>query len=750
MSQESNIKEKLNSIQIRKKNGSLQKYEAEKLLNAVGESAKRARPSGFLTDIEKAKFIELIEKDIVSYAALNNISVIPTATLHIFVEKNLPEVAPDVGKAYKDYHSERMAQAKSFEKLLGRCATLVSSSKEDSVMAEKNQNANADSTLCSTIKSFFGDYIGEEYLKTYVLTDLEKQLSEDGYIYFHDKNGLSIYPNNCCLFNMAYVLEHGYEINGVKITQPKSLDVCFDLIGDTALMAASQQYGGFTIPEIDFITEPYAEMSYEMYLAKYLSMGVDNHIAEVQAYEDVKKDMYAGWQGLEIKFNTVASSRGDYPFITATFGLNTSRWGKLCSLAALETRRIGQGEKGKKKPVLFPKLVFLYDKNLHGKGKIAEDIFEAGLVCSSQTMYPDWLSLTGEGYVPEMYKKYGLAISPMGCRAFLSAWYERGGIHPADENDKPVFIGRFNIGVVSMNLPMYLAQARELNKDFYEVLDYYLEIIRKHFKSRYSMLSHMKASRNPIAFQYGGYYGGNLNPEDNIEPVLRHSTASFGITALNELQRLYNGKSLYEDGEFALEVLKHINDKVNQFKEEDNYLYAIYGTPAEKLCGLQVKQFREKYGIIENVSDREYVSNSFHCHVTEDISPIQKQDSERRFWNYCNGGKIQYCKYSIGYNIDAIRSIILRAMEIGFYEGVNLSLDFCDDCGHREIEMGVRCPKCGSIHITQIDRMNGYLGFTRVGKDTVIEYDENGNEVIVNHTRYSPHKLIEIRERKSM
>lgn len=166
-----------------------------------------------------------------------------------------------------------------------------------------------------------------------------------------------------------------------------------------------------------------------------------------------------------------------------------------------------------------------------------------------------------------------------------------------------------------------------------------------------------------------------------------------------------------------MDVLKYINDKVNEFKEEDGWLYAIYGTPAESLCGLQIEQFRKMYGVIENVSDRPYVSNSFHCHVTEDITPIQKQDLEGRFWDLCNGGKIQYVRYPIDYNKDAIRTLVRRAMDKGFYEGVNLSLAYCDDCGHQELEMDV-CPVCGSTNLTKIDRMNGYLSYSRVHGDT--------------------------------
>lgn len=488
---------------------------------------------------------------------------------------------------------------------------------------------------------------------------------------------------------------------------------------------------------------PYAKKSYDFYIQEYVDiifgatgLDIDRSVgskADKYAMKKVRREFEQGWQGIEYKLNTVGSARGDYPFVTMTFGLDTTKFGKMASITFLNVHKNGQGKKGHKRPVLFPKLVFLYDKNLHGPGCINEDVFNAGIECSMKTMYPDWLSLTGDGYVSEMYKKYGEVVSPMGCRAFLSPWYERGGMEPADDQDKPVFEGRFNLGVVSLHLPMILQKARNESKDFYAVLDHYLEMIRGIHKRTYDYLGEMKASVDPVAFCEGGLYGGDLNPSDKIKPILKPMTLSFGITALNELQRLYNGKSIAEDGYFALEVMKYINDKVTEFKKEDGLLYAIYGTPAESLCGLQVEQFRKKYGIIENVSDREYVSNSFHCHVTEDISPIQKQDLEERFWNYFNGGKIQYCRYPVNYNKEAVVTLIKRAMEKGFYEGVNLSLCYCEDCGYEQLDMDV-CPQCGSSSITKIDRMNGYLGYTRVHGDT----------------RYNPAKNVEIKERVSM
>lgn len=319
------------------------------------------------------------------------------------------------------------------------------------------------------------------------------------------------------------------------------------------------------------------------------------------------------------------------------------------------------------------------------------------------------------------------------CRAFLSPWYEKGGMYPEDENDTPVFTGRFNIGAITLHLMMIYAKAKVENKNFYEVLDYYLNMIRNIHIRTYNYLGEMKASTNPLAYCEGGFYGGNLSPNDKIKPLLKSATASFGITGLNELQELHNGKSLVEDGEFAIEVMEYINKKINEFKEKDGNLYAIYGTPAESLCGLQITQFRNKYGIIDKVSDKPYTTNSFHCHVTEDITPIEKQDLEYRFWNLFNGGKIQYVKYPIDYNTDAIKTLLRRAMDMGLYEGVNLSLAYCEDCGHEEKNMDV-CPICGSSNLTKVERMNGYLSYSRVKGDT----------------RLNEAKMAEISERVSM
>lgn len=720
-------------MKVIKKDGTLEEYDEQKIINACNKAARRAMVE--LTPQEYATIVnDVWEKIEENYEDDSEIEIYD---MHNIVEAVLEEDFPIVAKMYKEYRNYKKDFVHMMDKVYERSQAIR--------YIGDNSNANTDSALVATKRSLIYNELSSELYKKFFLTNAEKQAAKDGYIYIHDRSA-RLDTFNCCLFDVGNVIRNGFEMGNIWYNEPNYLDTAFDVMGDIILSTAAQQYGGFTVPEVDKILEPYAEKSYNKYYEEYMAIANDIEYefkSEVHsekackyATDKVYRDFEQGWQGIEMKLNSVGSSRGDYPFVTMTIGLSTSTFGKMAAITLLRVHSEGQGKNGFKRPVLFPKIVFLYDKNLHGDGSSKYpngDVFNEGIECSSKTMYPDWLSLTGDGYVSEIYKKYGRVVSPMGCRAFLSPWYEKGGMHPSDENDKPIFEGRFNLGVVSLNLPMILAKSRKESKDFYEVLDYYLELIRNHHKRTYDYIGELRASVNPVAFCQGGLYGGNLKPEEKIKSILPPMTMSYGITALNELQRLYNGKSIREDGEFALEVMKYINDYTNKIKEEDHILYAIYGTPAESLCGLQVEQFRKIYGLIEYVSDREYVSNSFHCHVSEDMSPIEKQDKEGRFWDLFNGGKIQYCRYNLGYNKEAIKTLVLRAMDKGFYEGVNLAMCYCEDCGYQQVEME-QCPKCGSTMITKIDRMNGYLGFTRVhGK-----------------TRYNKAKNAEIKDRVSM
>lgn len=723
-------------IKILKKNGELQNFNGEKIKRAIRKSAERVCVT--LTQTEEKKVVDTVRKQL----QYNEVPV-PVSTVHNMVECALDGINQTVAKSYREYRDNKSAFASMLDRVYNKKLSL-------SFIGDRS-NANADSALVTTQKAITYNELNSELYKKFFLNRNEEKAMSDGYIYIHDR-GSRLDSMNCCLFDMPNVLKGGFKMGNLDYSEPKTLDVAFDLIADISMNAAACQYGGFSLSAIDKLLAPYAEKSYNLYISEYkedakelmealhinfvqkLMQPIINKLADKKAMKKVRRDMEQGFQGWEMKFNSVASSRGDYPFTSISFGLGTGKFETMASSVCMKVRKNGQGKEGFKHPVLFPKLSFFYDENLHGKGKELEWLFNEAIDCSSKAMYPDYISCTGDGYGPSMYKKYGATISRMGCRANLSPWYERGGMFPADEDDKPVYEGRFNLGAISLHFPMIVAKAKQENKDFYEVLTYYLDICRDIHKRTFNYLSHKKAGTNPLGFCQGGFYHGNFDPEDEIgENFLRPMTMSFGITALNEASVLQTGKSIVEDNTFAIEVLKFINEYADKYKIEDNILYAIYGTPAESLCGLQIEQFKKKYGIVNGVSDRPYTTNSFHCGVWEDITPIQKQDIEYPMFHLCNGGNIQYCRYKLGYNINAIKTLVRRAMDMGFYEGVNLQLDYCEKCGHQFIDSDV-CPKCGSEEITRIERMNGYLGYSRV----------NGR------TMYADHKLEEFKDRVSM
>lgn len=533
------------------------------------------------------------------------------------------------------------------------------------------------------------------------------------------ENGIS--TGNCCLADIGNILNGGFELEGIRYTEPKDIRTAIGQIGDIVQIISAQHFGGHTVPEVDKILAKYYDMTiineYD-YIEDFCDYGSTTvfQMARERAYRELKQSL----QGFEIKMNTVVSARGSYPFTTLTFGDVKNDYEADIAKAILEVRMEGHGEKGFKKNLIFPKLVFLYNPDIHGEGKEYEWLFDLAVKCSAKCMYPDYLS-------PISHKRESKWVSPMGCRAYLSDYRD-------EETGELVFTGRFNIGAISLNLPMIYMKAKTEKLDFYNVLDYYLEMIRDLHKDRYEYLGKAKASSNPLMFCQGGAYGGNLNPDDRIAPLLKSATASFGITALNELQILHNGKSLAEDNKFCVEVMDFINKRVSEYKEKDGHLYAIYNTPAESLCGTQVQQFRDKYGVIDRVSDKEYFTNSNHLWVGEEVTPFEKQDKEIELFNKSMGGHIGYVRISNPSNLSGLKNIIRRGISLGYYQGVNFNACFCESCGYTGNDFGEKCPRCGSTNIDETNRTCGYLGYSRKRGDRT----------------FNDAKMAEIRDRVSM
>lgn len=698
-------------INVIKKDGTREDWCFDKIKVAIDKATKRANakyPEWKLWQIEG--YIEGI---------LYNKTDVTAESLHGYVIEALNKYLPEVGKAYQEYRDYKNTYAKAFESVKSEADTVL--------LLGDRENANFDSSLISTKGSLIKGYLTKELFKQFYLSKEEKELVKRGDIYIHDLRDMIFNSFNCCLFDIGNVLKGGFEMSNVKYTEPTSVLSALQVIGDITLVATAQQFGGFTLAEIDKVLLPYAKKTFDNAFKKYSEQcNMEYDESGAMAMGDLSRELEQGFQSLELKLNTVPCSRGDFAFTTLTFGT----WDvmmddldrdimRMIGETILKTRMKGHGGK----QVVFPKLVFLYDEDKIKEDEDHKELFELAVKCSSQCMYPDYLSLN-HGKVADIYKRTGAITSPMGCRAYLTEWHD-------PKTGEAITIGRCNIGAVSLNLPLIWKVSEKEDKGFFYVLKDHMEVIREFFKKRYDAIRHTKACTNPMCFTQGGLYGGNLKPEDEIGSLTEYMTASFGITALNELSILATGKTLKEDSKFANIVVDFINENIEEFKKEDGYLYALYGTPAESLCGTQAKQYREYTG---DNQFGDYFTNSFHLHVSEDVTPFEKQDKEYELFHKCNGGHIQYVRVTNPENLQALKALILRGMEKGFYQGINFDSAYCEDCGKHSTNAMNKCPHCGSTNLSVISRVCGYLGYTKA----------NGS------TRMNDAKLAEIKDRVSM
>lgn len=674
-------------IKIIKKDGRTEDWIPEKILKATEKAATRA--GVHLSYDQRSK----VEGLVWMWLCGKGINPVPVEDVHNLVEKALAIESAAAAESYMEYRGYRKDIVRTWEETYEKTkSTLYSGDRE---------NANFNSSLISTKGSLVRGHLTKALYKQFYLTKDELAAIELGYIYIHDLRDLVFGGVNCCLFDMATVLKGGFEMAGVKYKEPKSVLSALQVIGDITLVATAQQYGGFTIAELDKVLVPYAQKSYKTYVDEAFFLEIKH--PHRYANEKMKAEICQGLQSLEMKLNTVPSSRGDTAFVTVTFGNCddplTDYWQRPICHAILDTRMNGQGNGS---PVVFPKLVYLHSEKQH-ESKEQQDLFDHAVLCSSKCMYPDYLSLDNSE-VGEIFHRTGKVVSPMGCRAYLSDYQDAQG--------ESFFVGRANIGAVSLNLPMIYKESDGTDVGFKILLKKYLEIIRGFLKRRYEAVADNPCSTNPLAFTQGGFVGGTKELDDKVGmDIVKSFTASFGITALNELNVLKEGKELHEsDQHWVTSIIHHIDSYVKYFKKEDGYLYALYATPAESLAGTQLRQFRDKFGVIPKVSDKEYFSNGFHCPVTASITPFQKQDKEHKLYHKINGGHIQYVRIDNRDNLTALHTVIKRGMRMGFYQGVNFDLVVCTDCGHRPSKLLKSCPECGSEKLKTTVRVCGYLG----------------------------------------
>jgi anaerobic ribonucleoside-triphosphate reductase len=702
---------------IIKKDGSREGFNPQKLVSAVNKSANRV---GDCLTYEEGK--QLIREVLKLTDCLDEVTV---SEMHCIVEKVLAmHFDKEIYRSYSSYRDYKKRFNKSFDSVLQESKAII--------YEGSKENANKDSQLISTKKELIsGSFSKEMYLEQ----ELPQRIAEahkNGDIYIHDTSDRITGSINCCLFDMGAVLKDGFSLNGVHYTEPTSAESALRVISDIILQASSQQYGGFTVAELDKVLAPYVKKALrksEEFYRRELPIVVSNDYIEKLAREYVERAVEQGLQAVETRLNTINNANGQTAFITVTFGLDTSYEGRMVSRILLENRMKGIGREGIT-PV-FPKLVFLHRNGINGQEEDPNyDLYLLSIKCSLKRIYPDYLSLN-EGYLGDIFNRYGLAISPMGCRAYLSPWFECGGMFPAYPEDKPVFVGRANCGAITLNTVRYAIEAQGDKKKYFEKLDYNFDLATEVHLLTYAQHGKIKASSNPLFFCEGGCHI-RLEPKDPICKATASFTWSYGYIGLNEASLLMTGKQIHEDNSFAIEVLEHLNKRIEEAKEKYYLLFALYGTPAESLAFKFCTMDRNRYGVIEGVTDKDYYMNSFHVDVKAQVDPIQKQLAELPMFHLSNGGHIQYNEFPNTVNEKGVKQIVDFAMKNGSYFGVNVELDTCCDCGTSGEFSDYVCTECGSENITMIDRVCGYVSYRKLNGDTRYnagKYEEVENRV---------------------
>ena len=678
----------LNEYTVIKKNGSEEQFDINKVVDACRMAASNCSKKLSLSDengvasIVTSKVLGLKKKSI------------STEKIHGWAIQALKIIDQEVADCYKSYHQFRKNTMREVAKIKEKSDHLK--------YAGDRENANYNSSLFSTQNAIFRGWNSTLISKNFFLTKKERQAIKDGFIYIHDLRDITVGNHNCCVFDMETVLDGGFKILNVRTEEPKRVMSACGAMYDILNTASAQQYGGFSVPEIDKIVAKYAIKEFQ-------------HTGDK---DGVLENIKQGLQSLQHHINSNVSARGDTPFITFSFGCIDAEdelFNEFQLESCLELLRYRQ-----KVEMTFPKLVCLYSTPIMEKYPI---LLDECIETNRTTLYPDYVSLD-EGYSGELYKRYKLCHTPMGCRSFPTPL---GGY----ENPQKT-VGLFNVGVVSLNLPLIYMECSKKKLNFIEEVKKYTQMCIDFLDRRYEQIASMKCSSNPLGFCEGGFVGGNKNPDDLVGDIVNNMGASIGITALNELSVLRNGCELYlcdeEDYRNIVEVVEAIKELVNKNCSNERH-YSLYGTPAESLCGTQCEQFRKRFGIVEGVSDKPYFNNSFHMPVTADISPIEKMNLEYELFHVINGGHIQYVRVDEPENKQAIKKLVKYGMKCGFYQGININCISCEDCGEHFRKHPTVCPKCGSKNILEVGRVCGYKGFMN---------------------RMNDAKLAEIAERKCM
>lgn len=702
-------------MKIIKRDGRIVDYDRQKIAIAIEKANKEV--------IEKEKATKEEIKEIINYIEGLGKKRILVEDVQDIIEEKLMEIGKHkLAKEYIVYRYNRALVRKSNttdESILGLIRN------ENKELTEENSNKNT--MLASTQRDYIAGEVSRDLTNRLLLPEKVVKAHQDGILHFHDADYFVQPIFNCCLVNIGDMLDNGTVMNEKLIESPKSFQVACIIMTQIIASIASNQYGGQSI-DMKHLGK-YLRKSYNKYKKqieeKYKGRLSGGTIEEL-VNERVKHELESGVQTIQYQINTLMTTNGQTPFVTLFLHLEENdpyiKENAMIIEEILKQRIQGvKNEVGVYVTPAFPKLVYVLDEHNCLKGGKYDYLTRLAVKCSAKRMYPDYIS------AKKMRENYeGNVFSPMGCRSFLSPW--------KDENGNYKFEGRFNQGVVSLNLPQIAIISEGDEEKFWKLLDERLELCKEALMCRHYALLGTVSDVSPIHWQYGGI--ARLKKGEKIDKLLYggYSTMSLGYIGIYEMTKLMKGVShtTPEGHEFALKVMKHLRVTTDKWKKETNIGFALYGTPAESLCYKFARIDKEKFGTIEDVTDKGYYTNSYHVDVREKIDAFEKLTFESEFQKISLGGAISYVEIpNMQHNLIALETAVKYIYDNIQYAEFNTKSDYCQVCGFDgEIIVNDNneweCPNCGNKDHSKMNvvrRTCGYLGenFWNAGKTKEIK-----------------------------
>ena len=702
-------------MQVIKRDGRAVTYDRSKIVTAIQKANAEVAPSEQVS-------VDTIDSIIGYIESKNRARMLVEDIQDIIEQKLMADGKFVLAKTYIIYRYSRELVRKANttdESIL----SLIKNSNKD--VMEENSNKNA--TVASTQRDLIAGEVSKDLTKRILLPEKISKAHEEGVLHFHDSDYFLQPIFNCCLINIGDMLDNGTVMNGKLIESPKSFQVACTVMTQIISSVASSQYGGQSV-DIRHLGK-YLRKSYNKYKTRFMQQFGDRLPADVledMVKERVEDELRSGVQTIQYQINTLMTTNGQSPFVTLFLYLdeNDEYIEENAQIIEEILRQRIEGTKNEKGVYVtpaFPKLVYVLDECNCLKGGKYDYITEMAIRCSAKRMYPDYIS------AKMMRQNYeGNVFSPMGCRSFLTPW--------KDENGNYKFEGRFNQGVVSINLPQIGIIAKKDEEKFWKLLDERLELCYEALMCRHNALVGVTSDVSPIHWQYGAI--ARLEKGEKIDKLLYngYSTISLGYIGLYEVTRLMKGVSHTDPVglEFALRVMNHLRDATERWKAQTGIGFGLYGTPAESLCYRFARIDKERFGTIEDVTDKGYYTNSYHVDVREKIDAFSKFQFESQFQEISSGGAISYVEIpNMRNNLEALSEVVRYIYDNIQYAEFNTKSDYCQVCGwDGEIIINDddewECPQChnkdhSKMNVTR--RTCGYLGenFWNVGKTKEIK-----------------------------